>query len=206
MKAHHLALFFFALSSTLLLGCEPTKARDTTPVETSTSAEPMAAQALTREQSQPPALGEDVKTIKEALAQFPASSPPVKLSEQAWKKRLSDEAFYILREKGTERPGTGELLKNKAYGIYTCGGCGAPLFASTTKFESGTGWPSFYEPIEQGRVAEEVDDALGMRRTEVLCERCGGHLGHVFNDGPEPTGLRYCINSEAMSFVELPGE
>ena len=121
-------------------------------------------------------------------------------SEEEWKKTLSPEQFRILREKGTERPFTGTLLDNKEDGVYTCAACGADLFSSKTKFESGSGWPSFYAPIAEENVATERDDSLGMRRIEILCRRCGGHLGHVFDDGPKPTGLRYCVNSVSLGF------
>ena len=124
------------------------------------------------------------------------------LSDSQWKARLSDLEFYVLREKGTERAFTGDLWDNKAKGTYVCAGCKLPLFESETKFRSGTGWPSFYEPISETNVAEETDNKYGMSRTEVLCSRCGGHLGHVFPDGPKPTGLRYCINSVSLDFVE----
>jgi peptide-methionine (R)-S-oxide reductase len=126
--------------------------------------------------------------------------PEMQLSEQQWKERLSQEEFYVLRESGTERAFTGELLGNKTEGLYVCAGCGKPLFSSAHKFKSGTGWPSYYTVAEESTVAEVVDDSLGMERVEVYCDYCGGHLGHVFDDGPEPTGLRYCINSAAMEF------
>ena len=121
-------------------------------------------------------------------------------SEAEWKKLLTPEQFYILREKGTEQPFSGEYDKNKRKGTYHCAACGLALFSSSTKFDSGTGWPSFYRPIFDNNVEEETDRSLGEARTEVLCKRCGGHLGHVFDDGPEPTGLRYCINSVALKF------
>ncbi|MEZ5057655.1 MAG: peptide-methionine (R)-S-oxide reductase MsrB [Saprospiraceae bacterium] len=119
-----------------------------------------------------------------------------------WKKELTEQEFYVLREKGTERAFTGDLWDNKKEGIYTCAACDFPLFSSNTKFKSGTGWPSFYEPINTYCIAEETDGSLGMERTEVLCHKCGGHLGHVFPDGPKPTGLRYCINSVSLNFEE----
>lgn len=123
------------------------------------------------------------------------------LTEAEWQKRLTDEEFRILRKKGTERPFTGKYWDEKREGVYTCAGCGQKLFPSATKFKSGTGWPSYYQPVQQQAVTEEEDNSLFTTRTEVLCSRCGGHLGHVFNDGPKPTGLRYCINSGALDFI-----
>ena len=122
-------------------------------------------------------------------------------SEDEWKKQLTQQEYYVLREEGTERAGTGDLLKVHDQGIFTCAGCGLPLFQSATKFESGTGWPSFYQPLE-GAANVGKDDSHGMTRDEVECARCGGHLGHVFDDGPQPTGLRYCMNSVSMNFVK----
>jgi len=126
----------------------------------------------------------------------------IDLPEDQWKERLSKEEFYILRKKGTERSFTGKYWDNKKEGIYLCLGCSLPLFSSSAKFKSGTGWPSFYEPLENHLVTEESDNAYGMKRVEVLCARCNGHLGHVFEDGPEPTGLRYCINGNVLNFIK----
>ncbi|HPG06996.1 MAG TPA: peptide-methionine (R)-S-oxide reductase MsrB [Saprospiraceae bacterium] len=126
---------------------------------------------------------------------------PIIKTDAEWKAALSPEEFYVLREKGTERAFTGDLWDYHGDGIFVCAACGLPLFDSKTKFESGTGWPSFYKPISPNDVKEERDSSLGMIRTEVLCARCGGHLGHVFNDGPRPTGLRYCMNSVSMNVI-----
>jgi peptide-methionine (R)-S-oxide reductase len=128
----------------------------------------------------------------------------VNKSEEEWRQELTPEQYHVLREKGTERPFTGEFVHNKRTGMYTCGGCGAELFDSDVKFESGTGWPSFTQPVAEGKIELVPDNSLFMRRTEVRCGRCGGHLGHVFNDGPGPTGQRYCINSCALGFEEKP--
>jgi peptide-methionine (R)-S-oxide reductase len=123
------------------------------------------------------------------------------LSEAEWRSRLTPEEFDVLRRHGTERPWTGCFIGTKEAGTYVCAGCGNPLFRSGEKFESGTGWPSFTQPISTEAVTEHVDGSYGMRRTEVRCARCDGHLGHVFPDGPPPTGLRYCMNSVAMRHV-----
>ncbi len=126
----------------------------------------------------------------------------IKKSEEEWRKALTPEEFHVLREKGTERPFTGKYVDHKKKGTYVCAGCGKELFSSDTKFDSGTGWPSFWTPISEDTLEMKPDNSLGMRRTEVLCSQCGGHLGHVFNDGPKPTGQRFCINSAALHFKE----
>ena len=131
----------------------------------------------------------------------PIEVPKVELCDDEWRRRLTPQQFEVLRSKGTERPFCGTLLDNKKQGVYTCAGCGLPLFSSDAKFNSGTGWPSFFQPISAENVASEHDNAYGMLRTEILCGRCDGHLGHVFDDGPRPTGLRFCLNSESLNFT-----
>lgn len=121
-------------------------------------------------------------------------------NEQEWLEKLGPERFRVLRQHGTEAPWSGELLGNKAEGEYVCAGCGAPLFESDTKYESGSGWPSFTAPVDGDAVTNVEDNSHGMRRVEVRCARCAGHLGHVFPDGPGPDGLRYCINSASLDF------
>ena len=119
-------------------------------------------------------------------------------SDEEWRKQLTPEQYRVMREKGTERPFTGEYERSKEKGMYVCAACGNPLFSSDTKFDSGTGWPSFYQPLTGESVRTEEDSGMFMKRTEVLCSRCDAHLGHVFDDGPQPTGDRYCMNSVSL--------
>jgi peptide-methionine (R)-S-oxide reductase len=139
-----------------------------------------------------------------ALEANPQATPRryrVTKSVDEWKKQLSPEQFHVLREKGTERAFTGKYWDEHRKGVYRCAGCQTPLFSSETKFESGTGWPSFYQPLSKDVVAIERDTSYGMVREEAVCATCGGHLGHVFDDGPKPTGLRYCMNSASLELV-----
>jgi peptide-methionine (R)-S-oxide reductase len=172
----------------LIAACRPQTAATTTGSEPAVSATP--SKATTK--------GPSAETGVYDLVEFDGQK--ITHTEEVWKKLLTPDQFYILREAGTERAYTGALTNNHEEGVYYCAACGLALFHSKAKFESGTGWPSFYEPIYKKNVTEKVDNSLGETRTEVLCSRCGGHLGHVFDDGPQPTGLRYCMNSAALKF------
>ena len=135
-----------------------------------------------------------------ATGNKPAEVQKIQKTDAEWRALLTQEQYHVMREKGTERPYTGVLTNNHADGMYHCGACDAPLFTSETKFDSGCGWPSFYAPIDSTAVDMHEDNSFGMRRVEVTCARCGAHLGHVFPDGPRPTGDRFCINSASLSF------
>jgi methionine-R-sulfoxide reductase len=142
-----------------------------------------------------------VKVFDKSSKLVEIDSPRVVKTDEQWQKQLTPEQYKIARAKGTERPFCGTLLDNKQTGVYSCICCGLPLFSSDSKFHSGTGWPSFFQPIAEGNVIEHEDNNYGMQRTEILCARCDCHLGHVFNDGPKPTGLRFCVNSESLKFT-----
>lgn len=168
------SLLFICLCATLFVSCQAQNANTKSTVEAGTLV---------------PAEYVDGKIVR------------IEKSNEEWKAELSSEEFHILREAGTERSFTSDLLTNKESGTYVCAACNLPLFESDTKFKSGTGWPSFYQPTDERNVLEKQDDKYGWNRVEILCARCDGHLGHVFEDGPKPTGLRYCMNGLSLDFV-----
>jgi peptide-methionine (R)-S-oxide reductase len=164
----------------------------------------LAAVAVTHAATPPAAPKAPAATPAPAAGGLTVFTDKVVKTDEEWKKILTPEQFRILRQAGTEIAGTGALVHNHAKGVYRCAACGQLLFSSDTKFESGTGWPSFYQPFSPKSVVNKHDSSFGWSRTEVLCSRCGGHLGHVFDDGPQPTGLRYCMNSAALKFEATP--
>ncbi len=143
------------------------------------------------------ACAQSPKNMKDPLS---TGSNKVVKTDAEWRSELTPEQYRVLREAGTERAFTGAYVDNHEKGVYHCAACHQALFSSDTKFESGTGWPSFFQPVEKDAVTEHTDSTFGMKRVEVVCSRCGGHLGHVFDDGPDPTGLRYCMNSVSLAF------
>lgn len=140
------------------------------------------------------------RTSDRTQRRTPTMSEMIDKTEEEWRGVLTPEQFHVLRKKGTERPFTGEYWNNHAQGVYRCAGCGEELFESTTKYDSHCGWPSFYDSLDKSKITEIEDTTHGMQRIEVVCAKCGGHLGHVFPDGPRPTGIRYCINSLSLKF------
>jgi methionine-R-sulfoxide reductase len=185
----------------LALGCDgqpPSSA-----VRVAAGAEGVSAGADKQAPDAPEAKAVKVKVFNKAGELVgPVESARVVKTDAEWQKQLTEEQYLIARAKGTERAFCGNLLDNHLKGVYACVCCGLPLFSSDSKFNSGTGWPSFFQPVAKENVVEHVDRSHGMVRTEVLCARCDGHLGHVFDDGPRPTGLRFCVNSESLKFVE----
>lgn len=169
------------------------------------SQQPAANKALLPYPAQPTVNQPETPTVTDSIVppQY-ANGALVKVNktDEEWRKILTPEEYRVLRQEGTERAFTGDLWNNHERGTFVCAGCGLPLFSSATKFDSGTGWPSFYQPLTTDCIAEHTDSSYGMTRTEVECARCGSHQGHVFDDGPKPTGLRYCINSVSLNFVK----
>ncbi len=163
-----------------------------------------AFSALTPNTIAAPGAGTSAKAAPDVPFPKPDKNGKVVLTDAQWHKRLTPAQYNILRQEGTEAPYSHPYTNLHDKGIFVCAGCGLPLFAADTKFDSGTGWPSFYQPIQKSAVRNVVDKTIGMERTEVRCSRCEGHLGHVFNDGPKPTGLRYCMDGLALKFVPAP--
>lgn len=176
---------------TLLLGLMACQPREKTGTATATTITETTAKKVSNEAA---------TAIASTTTEYPETVEKIEKTADEWRKILDENQYYILREKGTERAFTGAYWDNKEKGVYKCAGCQLPLFESSTKFKSGTGWPSFYEPIQANYITNYEDNSYGMKRVEVTCGRCDGHLGHVFDDGPAPTGLRYCINSASLTF------
>lgn len=177
--------WILCLPALLLAGCM-------SPQPSSIPIAPVSAETSRKETAQ--------KEQKSTMSETAENTEKVVKSEEEWRKELSPEQYNVLREHGTERAFTGKYWNHKEDGSYVCAGCGQVLFTSTTKFDSGCGWPSFFDSISPEKITKRDDNSYGMHRIEVLCSKCGGHLGHVFEDGPNPTGLRYCINSASLDF------
>jgi peptide-methionine (R)-S-oxide reductase len=192
-----------ALVGFFATGCQSSSNNGQTKTDESTSSEKAQTAMAESETPDKPAVAEQGETEKVPAGDVPPVGSRLELSEKEWRERLTDREFRILRQAGTEARGSGDLLDNKETGVYYCAGCGAPLYSSQAKFDSGTGWPSYVQPYEKGRVDTKIDRSMGMTRTEVHCARCGGHLGHIFDDGPAPTGKRHCINSAALDFKSV---
>lgn len=175
----HLSLLSLCIIFGLGIGCSSTN-----PSQNQTQAQTQALLANTQTPDSP--------RVDKPLSQ---------MTEADWKQKLTPKQYYVLREKGTERAFTGKYWNNKKEGVYACAGCGTTLFTSNLKYESGCGWPSFFDSVDEQKIQTQEDRSFGMLRTEILCAKCGGHLGHVFRDGPPPTGLRYCVNSASLTFT-----